>query len=223
MAARRIGAIVFDLYGTVVDVGAVAEACRDVAADPAAFTAQWRAKQLEYSFLRTAMGRYRDFWAVSGEALDFTLRRFGVTADRAQRRRLMEAWLQPTPYPDASEALARLAARFPLAILSNGSPRMLRTGLRRAGLASHFRWVLSVDAVKVYKPSPRVYQLAPRALRVPKERILFVSSNSFDVIGAKAFGFRVCWINRAGAPLDALGMAPDAVVKSFAELEATLA
>ena len=100
---------------------------------------------------------------------------------------------------------------------------MLRAGLRHAGLAAHFRWVLSVDAVKVFKPSPRVYQLAPRVMRQPKPRILFVSSNSFDVIGAKAFGFTVCWINRAGAPLDPLGPIPDLTVTTFADLDAALA
>jgi 2-haloacid dehalogenase len=96
---------------------------------------------------------------------------------------------------------------------------MLRMGLDRAGLRPHFHWVLSADAVKIYKPSPKVYQLVPRATRLQKQQILFVSSNAFDVLGAKSFGFKVCWINRGGVPLDPLGPKPDVVVKNFDELE----
>lgn len=219
MAKLSVRGIVFDMYGTVVDVGAVAEACRAIAPDPVAFNSQWRAKQLEYTFLRSAMGKYRDFWKVSEQALEFTITRFGLNINPAQRKQLMEAWLRPTPYPEVAAALPRLQERHQLAILSNGSPKMLRTGLGRAGLRSYFRWVLSADAVRTYKPSPKVYQLAPRRMRLQKRQILFVSSNSFDVLGAKSFGFKVCWINRAGAPLDPLGPRPDIVVTNFDELE----
>ena len=218
MAKFNARGIVFDMYGTIVDVGAVADACQAIAPDPVAFNSQWRAKQLEYSFLRSAMGKYQDFWMISEQALAFTIDRFGLTVDAAQRRQLMEAWLRPTPYPEVLAALPRLRERHPLAILSNGSPRMLRTGLTRTGLHSYFRWVLSADAVKIYKPSPRVYRLAPTAMKLRNQEILFVSSNAFDVLGAKSFGFRVCWINRTGAPLDPLGPRPDIVVRSFEEL-----
>jgi len=219
MAKLRVKGIAFDMYGTVVDVGAVAEACKQVAPDAAAFNAQWRAKQLEYTFLRSLMGKYQDFWKVSEQALEFAIARFGLTINPVERKQLMEAWLRPTPYPEVTAALPRLRERHPLAILSNGSPKMLRTGLGRAGLRSYFRWVLSADAVRTYKPSPKVYQLAPRSMRLQKQQILFVSSNSFDVLGAKSFGFKVCWINRAGAPLDPLGPRPDIVVTNFDELE----
>ena len=201
MPKLKVQGIAFDMYGTVVDVGAVAEACRAVAPDPVAFNTQWRAKQLEYTFLRSAMGRYQDFWKVSEQALEYTIQRFGLTVSPEQRKPLMEAWLRPTPYPEVAAALPRLKAQLPLAMLSNGSPTMLRTGLARAGLRPHFQWVLSADAVKIYKPSPKVYQLLPRAMRFQKQQILFVSSNAFDVLGAKSFGFKVCWINRGGAPL----------------------
>jgi 2-haloacid dehalogenase len=222
MATLGVKGIVFDMYGTVVDVGAVAEACKEVAPDPVAFNTQWRAKQLEYTFLRSLMGKYQDFWKVSEQALEFTIQRFGLEVRPEQRRRLLEAWLRPSPYPEVATALPRLKARYPLAVLSNGSPKMLRTGLERTGLRSHFRWVISVDAVKLYKPSPRVYQLALKHMKLKKEKILFVSSNSFDAVGAKSFGFKVCWINRSGAPLDPLGPTPDLVVKSFDELEASV-
>jgi 2-haloacid dehalogenase len=222
MARLSVKGIAFDMYGTVVDVGAVADACREVAPDPVAFNAQWRAKQLEYTFLRSLMGRYQDFWRVSEQALDFTIQRFRLQVSPEQRRRLMEAWLHPTPYPEVAAALRRLAERYPLAVLSNGSPKMLRRGLERTDLRPHFTRVISADEVKVYKPSPKVYQLAPRHLRLKKEQVLLVSSNSFDVVGAKSFGFKVCWLNRTGAPLDPLGPRADLVVKSFDELAAAL-
>lgn len=222
MVRGKIRGIAFDMYGTIVDVGSVAEACKEVAADAVAFNRQWRAKQLEYTFLRSLMGKYQDFWKVSEQALEFTARQFGLEVSPEQRRRLMAAWLDPRPYPEVAAALLRLKERYALAVLSNGSPKMLRTGLERTGLLQHFRWVLSVDAVKLYKPSPKVYQLAPKKMRLKKREILFVSSNSFDVLGAKSFGFRVGWINRAQAPLDPLGPKPDLVVRSFDELSSAL-
>ena len=222
MARSRVRGIAFDMYGTVVDVGAVADACKAVAPDPVAFNAQWRSKQLEYTFLRSLMGKYQDFWRVSGQALEFTIHRFGLQVSPEQRRRLLEAWLHPSPYPEVAAVLPLLKEQYALAVLSNGSPKMLRAGLERTGLKRYFRWVISVDEVKLYKPSPKVYQLAPRKMKMKKEEILFVSSNSFDVIGAKSFGFRVCWINRTGAPLDPLGPKPDLVVGSFDELRTAL-
>ena len=218
MTRMLVKGIIFDMYGTVVDVGAVAEACKEVAPDPIAFNSQWRAKQLEYTFLRTLMEKYRHFWKVTEEALEFAVERFTLQITAEQRQRLMEAWLIPTPYPEVATALPRLKEKYLLAVLSNGTPKMLRTGLDRTGLRPHFRWVISADSVKLYKPSPKVYQLALKHTRLQKAEILFVSSNSFDVMGAKSFGFKVCWINRTGAPLDTLGPKPDLVVKNFDEL-----
>jgi len=222
MTRRGVKGIAFDMYDTLVDVGAVAEACKEIAPDPIAFNAQWRAKQLEYAFLRSLMGKYQDFWRVSEQALEFTIQRFGLQASAEQRRRLMEAWLHPSPYHEVATALPRLKERYALAVLSNGSPKMLRIGLERTGLKPHFRWVISVHPVKLYKPSPKVYQLAPKRMKLKKGEILFVSSNSFDVVGAKGFGFKVCWINRTGALLDPLGPKPDLVVRTFDELSTAL-
>jgi len=222
MARLSVHGIAFDMYGTVVDVSALAGACREVAPDPVAFVTQWRAKQLEYTFLRSVLGKYQDFWKVSAQALEFTIRRFGLQVSPEHRTRLMDAWLHPTPYPEVPAALSRLKERYPLAILSNGSPKMLQKGLLRAGLSACFRWVISVEAVKIYKPSPRVYRLAPKQMKLGREQILFVSSNSFDVVGARSFGLKVCWINRTGMPLDPLGPTPNLTVKSFDELEAAL-
>jgi 2-haloacid dehalogenase len=222
MAGLRVKAIVFDMYGTLVDVGAVAEACKQVAPEPVVFNTHWRAKQLEYTFLRTVMEKYRDFWKVTEEALEFAIQKFGLQVSPQQRKQMMEAWLHPTPYPEVEAALPRLKAKYLLAILSNGSPKMLQKGLERTGLRPYFHWVMSADAVKLYKPSPEIYRLAPKQMRLKKNEILFVSSNSFDVMGSKNFGFKVCWINRSGVPRDHLGPKPDLIVKSFDELVETV-
>jgi 2-haloacid dehalogenase len=218
MARLLVKGIVFDMYGTVVDVGAVAAACKEVAPDPIAFNTHWRAKQLEYTFLRSLMGRYQDFWKVTEEALEFTIERFASQVTPEQRRRLMDAWLHPTPYPEVAAALRRLKEKYLLAILSNGTAKMLLTGLDQTGLRQYFRRIMSADSVKLYKPSPKVYQLALRHMPLKKGEILFVSSNSFDVAGAKNFGFKVCWISRTGIPLDPLGPKPDLIVRGFDDL-----
>ncbi len=222
MRPPRPAAVVFDMYGTLVDVAGVAAASKGVVPDPEAFTALWRSKQLEYSFLRTLLGRYRDFWRVTQEALDFALARFGLRLSAEERGRLLDAWLRPTAYPDARAALPRLAGRFRLAVLSNGTPRMLRAGLRHCGLGPHIGAVLSAHAVRRYKPSPQVYRLATIRLRTPRRKILFVSANPFDVAGAMRFGFRVCWINRTRAPLESLAPRPPMVASDLDALAAKL-
>lgn len=222
MARLRVKGIAFDVYGTLVDVAALAGACQALIPDPVVFTAQWRAKQLEYTFLRTLTCRYRDFWSVTEEALEFTIRRFALEITPVGRQRLMHAWLCPTPYPEVPSALAQLQDKYRLAVLSNGTPRMIQTCLERSGCRPVFRWLISANAVKVYKPSLPVYQLALKRMRLQKKEILLVSSNAFDVLGAKSFGLKVCWVNRTGAPLDPLGLKPDLVVKNFDELVCSL-
>lgn len=193
------------------------EAGRAVTSDPQALSTLWRQKQLEYTWLGTLMGRYEDFWAVTDAALRFALERLGITASEDAVRRLMEAYLSLATFPEVPSALAALADT-PLGILSNGSPRMLEAAVRSSGLEGTFRHVLSVDAVKAYKPSPAVYELGPRAFGLPPGDILFVSSNAWDVAGAKSFGYRTCWCNRLGAPMEKLGVATDLEVRSLAEI-----
>lgn len=221
MGHDAVQGIAFDLYGTLIDVNGVQEACGAITQDPAAFTNLWRQKQLEYTFLRSLMGRYEDFWQVTEAALRYALKRLNIQATEGDRRRLMEAWLHLPPFPDVKATLPKLQG-YALAVLSNGSPRMLEEVLANSGLKPSFRWVFSADAAKTYKPSPKVYALGPEGMGLSKEAILFVSSNGFDVAGAKAFGFPVCWLNRAGAFLDELGLEPDMVVRSFEELPQAL-
>jgi 2-haloacid dehalogenase len=210
-------AFVFDAYGTLFDVHSVVAALREVTLDAEAVSLQWRAKQLEYTWLRSLMGRYVDFWAVTDEAMRFALKRFGIKVTPVQHAALLEAYLHLLTYPEIPAMLAALAPR-PCGILSNGSPRMLEAAVASSGLAGKFTHILSADRVKVYKPDPRVYELAPKALGLPREAIVFVSSNSFDVMGAKAYGFQVAWINRAQAQADELSIEPDIVLSRLDEL-----
>jgi 2-haloacid dehalogenase len=145
-----------------------------------------------------------------------------LSATETQMDRVMAAYLSLSAFPEVGETLKRLHPRFTTAILSNGSPRMLRAAVESSGLTPYLHHVVSVDACQTYKPNPAVYALAPKALGLAKETIAFVSSNSFDVIGAKAFGFRVIWCNRAGAPLDELGFTPDVTVARLDEIPGAL-
>ena len=210
-------ACVFDAYGTLFDVHSVIDAGRALTADPAALSMLWRQKQLEYTWLRTLMGRYEDFWAVTDAALRYAVQRLGLSASETQLRALMETYHRLACFPDVREALASLRA-VPRAILSNGSPAMLAAAMRSSGLEPLVEHVISVDRVRQYKPAPAVYALGSETLGVAAEELLFVSSNAWDVAGAKAFGYQVAWCNRLGAPPERLGLAPDYVVTTLAEL-----
>ncbi len=214
---RDPDALVFDLYGTLLEIASVGRAAGAVTDEPGPFVDLWRQKQLEYSWLRSLMGRYVDFWAVTGDALAYTLERRGVQVDAAGRERLLGAWLDVAPHPEVPDALAALAPRT-LAVLSNGSPSMLEDGLAAGGLTKAISHVISVHGLSIYKPHPSVYALAGSALGLPPERMLFVSSNPFDVAGAGSFGLPVAWVNRTGAPMERLGVTPDLVVSDLDEL-----
>jgi 2-haloacid dehalogenase len=205
---------VFDAYGTLFDVHSVVEAGREITGDPVALSTLWRQKQLEYTWLRSLMGTYADFWAVTEAALRYSIRRLGLSATDAQVRRLMDAYLSLACFPEVKTALGRLAGRS-RAVLSNGSPAMLAAAVAASGLGAMLDHVISVDRVKTYKPSPRVYALGPEALGLPAGELLFVSSNGWDVAGAKAFGYQVAWCNRTGAPEEELGVRPDLIVSAL--------
>ena len=208
---------VFDAYGTLFDVHSVIEAGREITSDPATLSMMWRGKQLEYTWLRSLMGRYEDFWEVTAAALRYTIRRLGLTATEAQIGRLLDAYLTLACFSEVNEALTRLEGR-PRAILSNGSPRMLHAAVTSSGLSPLLQHVVSVDAVKTYKPSPAVYALGPKAMGIPAEALLFVSSNAWDVAGAKTFGYQVAWCNRTNAPAEELDGAPDCAVTRLDQL-----
>lgn len=202
-----IRALVFDAYGTLYDVQSVLAKAEALCSGKGEVVTQiWRLKQLEYTWLRSLLQEYEDFWAVTGASLDFALRAAAVEPNDAIRGPLMDCYLHLDPYPEAREALAALGGRK-LAILSNGSPRMLQELVRNSGLDRWIETAISIDSVRAYKPHQSCYALVEPALGVTRAEVLFVSSNSFDVVGAKAFGFNVAWVRRsAGGPATMFGM-----------------
>jgi 2-haloacid dehalogenase len=215
---QKYRAFLFDAYGTLFDVhSVVVRAGAGMPGDLDALSQLWRQKQLEFTWLRALMDRYQDFEKITEDALRTALAQLHIEVNEPQIQQLMDAYLAPAVFPDAKVCLEALRD-FPRAILSNGSPKMIESAVRNNGLESFFSSVISVDQVKTYKPSPRVYQLGPEALHLPAQEILFVSSNAWDAAGAKAFGYRVCWCNRSGRPMERLGFAPDIVVSSLDQL-----
>lgn len=213
-----IEAVVFDAYGTLFDVDSVAEACdRIFPGYGKQINRIWRRKQLEYAWLRALMGQYEDFAHVNRDALRYALNRFDVWYDDRTLESILATYYRLPPFADVARALQVFKPRT-LSILSNGTPRMLEDVVRNAGLQREFNYVLSADRVGTYKPDPNVYEFAVKELGLARERILFVSSNGWDVAGSKAFGFTVGWINREGKTLEELDEKPDYEVTSLTAL-----
>lgn len=213
-----VKALVFDAYGTLFDVHSVISLCDHLFPGQGdALSRLWRAKQLEYTWLRSLMGTYADFRRVTEEALKFACKTLNIPCNPEIRDRLMDAYLHLNPYPEVPAALGQLS-RYPLAILSNGCPDMLDPLVKNTGLDKNISHIISVDEVKIFKPDPRVYALAPQKLGVDKSAIGFVSSNCWDVCGASAFGFTTFWINRANAKEDELAQKPNAVLEQLTDL-----
>jgi 2-haloacid dehalogenase len=221
--ANKITALVFDAYGTLFDVHSVTETCERLFPGKGGSLSQlWRNKQLEYTWQRSLMGRYADFNRVTEDGLRYACGALALRYSQSALDTLMEAYRHLEPFPDAIAALSALKGRAKLAILSNGTPAMLQAVIANSGLKTTFDAALSVDPAGIFKPAPRVYQLAVDHLDMPKDKIGFVSSNGWDAAGAKAFGFQVFWVNRAALPVEELDAMPDAVLKSLDDLPAML-
>ena len=218
-------AIAFDVYGTLVDPLEMGARLRPIAGEMADRIAElWRTKQLEYSFRRAAMGAYRNFDECTRQALDFALRSFGVEVDDHEHARLLSSYRSLSPYPEAAQALWRLKqAGHAVVAFSNGVEASLRELLAHAGLLEYLDGVVSVDNVRTFKPDPRVYQyLVQRMERAPGD-IWLVSSNPFDIIGAKAQGLTAAWIKRnPRAIFDDWEFEPDLTARDLADLAARL-
>src|SRR6185503_4674578 len=237
-----IKAIVFDAYGTLYDVQSVADVTEDAFPGYGEIITQtWRIKQLEYSWLRSLMRRYQDFSQVTHDSLAYTLRSLGLEYDDDTFARIIDKYLHLDLYPDALASLTAMKDRK-LAILSNGSPDMLNALVRNTGLDRVLDATISVDANKVCKPSPAAYTLIESTLHVPPTEVLFISSNPWDVCGAKSFGLNVAWIERVTpeamalacvesdvlppltmfkairTQMDELGYAPDHRIRALSEL-----
>lgn len=212
-------AIVFDAYGTLFDVhSAVMRHAGAIGAVAPAFSAHWRLKQLEYTWVLSLMGEYRAFWDLTGEALDHALAAF-PTVKPGLREALMQAYRSLSAYGEVELVLAALrASGLRLAILSNGDTQMLADAVAAAGLARHFDAVISVDEARVFKTSPRTYALVQARLDVVPKETVFVSSNRWDVAGATRFGFATVWCNRTGQPDEYLDHPPHMTVSTLQDL-----
>jgi 2-haloacid dehalogenase len=216
-----VKACLFDAYGTLFDFASAVRACEEVPADAVEkLTALWRDKQLQYTWLRAAQDRHADFWQVTGDALDFALETLAIEGV-GLRDRLMGLYLALDVFPEVPRVLAALkAAGLRTAILSNGTPKMLEAAVTNAKLGGLIDTILSVEEVGVYKPHPKVYQLAVDRLSVSAAEIAFQSSNAWDAHAASAFGMQVVWCNRYGQRRERLPGVPDREVTSLTELPA---
>jgi 2-haloacid dehalogenase len=242
-----IKAVVFDAYGTLYDIQSVAAVTEEAFPGHGEMITQiWRIKQLEYTWLRSLMGRYQDFSVITRESLAYTLRVLGLKYHPAVFERIMEKYLHLDLYPDAAAALAAMKGRK-LAILSNGSTAMLNALVANSGLDRVLDATISIDAKKIFKPSPEAYSPIESVLGIAPREVLFVSSNPWDAVGAKAFGLNVAWIERVTpqtmalacattdlvtpltmfkairTQMDELGLAPDYRIHALSELPGLVA
>jgi 2-haloacid dehalogenase len=210
-------AVLFDAYGTLFDVYSVGLAAEQMWPGRGdALALLWRDKQIEYTRLCSMSGRYRPFWDLTRAGLRFAALKLGLPLDRAGEDRLMNEYRHLSAFPENREVLQALKDRgIRAGILSNGDPEMLAVAIRSAGFQDLIDPVLSADAVQRFKTDAAVYQLGPDALALPAKKILFVSSNCWDAIGATWFGHTTLWVNRAGAPLEQLDTSPTRIGNSL--------
>ncbi|KEJ96539.1 2-haloacid dehalogenase [Pseudosulfitobacter pseudonitzschiae] len=218
---------VFDAYGTLFDVAAAARLAAEQPEFPALAKAwpqlaeHWRAKQLNYSWLRAVMGTHTDFWTVTQEALDWSLEKTGLEGDAALRQRLLDLYWELQAYPEVPAMLKTLkAAGLNTAILSNGAPAMLDGAVQSAGIGDVLDDCLSVESVGIFKPDSRVYDLVGARFGCARDEVLFVSSNGWDAAAAAHYGFRTAWVNRAGDPVDRLPATPDTILTDLTGIPA---
>jgi 2-haloacid dehalogenase len=212
-------AYVFDAYGTLFDVhAAVRKHAGAMGPDGQAFSDLWRAKQLEYSWIRTLMGTHTDFWTLTEQSLDYAFARF-PTADRTLRAALLDAYWHLDCYPEVPAVLKDLKHRGArIAILSNGTPQMLQSAVKKAGLDLIIDDIFSVETVRAFKTSPAVYDMVTTTYRLYPNAVSFQSSNRWDVAGATKFGFRTVWINRNDMPDEYADFGPALILPSLESL-----
>ncbi|SFL55782.1 haloacid dehalogenase type II [Salibacterium qingdaonense] len=212
---------VFDVYGTLFDVHSITAACDQAVPEKGETLSRiWREKQIQYTFLRQAMGKYRSFEHVTRDALRYAAAAAGTTLSASTETALLEAYQSLELFPESSRVLQTLKNKGSTVIVfSNGTRSMLEPLLRYGGIRSYIDSVLSVDDVKQYKPSPASYQLILDNVPVHRSDITFLSSNGWDISGAEAFGFTTVWVNRSGSPVEELQLPPNEEWRSLAPLE----
>ncbi|MCT2535265.1 haloacid dehalogenase type II [Aquibacillus koreensis] len=208
---RTVKAILFDAYGTLFDVQSVTAKLEGFyPGNGANISETWREKQIEYSFLRQLMGNYISFFEVTKDALCYAVEKHGETLRDHQEKSLLQTYLHLSPYPEVKGVLSQLTEQK-LAIFSNGSHNMLNPLIENNRMEKSFSKIISVDEIKQYKPTVASYAYATNQLGLKKEEILFVSSNGWDISGAKNYGFNTAWINRKNLPVEKLNLPPDTI------------
>ena len=215
---KNIKAIIFDAYGTLFDVNSAAEKCKSKIGDKwESFANYWRKTQLEYTWLRSLMGRHKDFWQITEDSLDKSMRAFNI--DKAMKNELLDLYRILTPYPEVKETLEKLKEKkYKLAILSNGTPSLLNELVKSNGLQNLFDDIFSIEEVKIYKPSSKVYDMPIRKYNIKNEEVAFLSANTWDVSGGGNYGFTSVWVNRNKNIFDNLDYKPKNEISGLNQL-----
>ena len=215
---KNIKAIIFDAYGTLFDVNSAAEKCKDKIGDKwEPFANFWRTTQLEYTWLRSLMGRHKDFWQVTEDSLDKSMKAFNI--DSSMKNELLNLYKILSPYKEVSETLKALKEKkFKLAILSNGTPSLLNELVKSNNLNNLFDDIFSIEEVGVYKPDSKVYDIPVKKYKIKKDEIAFLSANTWDVSGGGNYGYQAIWVNRNNNIFDNLDYKPTNEIKSLKEL-----
>ena len=215
---KNIKAIIFDAYGTLFDVNSAAEKCKSKIGDKwESFANYWRKTQLEYTWLRSLMGRHKDFWQITEDSLDKSMQAFNI--NKAMKNELLDLYKILSPYPEVKETLEKLKEkRYKLAILSNGTPALLNELVKSNGLQNLFDDIFSIEEVKIYKPSSKVYDMPVKKYSIKNEEIAFLSANTWDVSGGGNYGFTSVWVNRNNNIFDNLDYKPKNEISGLNQL-----
>ena len=215
---KNIKAIIFDAYGTLFDVNSAAEMCKNKIGDKwENFSNYWRMTQLEYTFLRTLMDRYKDFWQITEDSLDKSMKVYKI--DNSLKKELLNLYKKLSVFPEVKQTLTKLKEKkLKLAILSNGTPALLNGLVNSNNLNNLFDDIFSIDEVKVYKPSSKVYELPIKKYQIKKNEVAFLSANTWDVSGGGNFGYISIWVNRNNSIFDNLDHKPSSEIKNLNEL-----
>ena len=215
---KNIKAIIFDAYGTLFDVNSAAEKCKDKIGDKwESFANYWRTTQLEYTWLRSLMDRHKDFWQVTGDSLDKSMKAFKI--DSSMRGELLDLYKILSTFPEVKEILNKLKEKnYKLAILSNGTPSLLNELVKSNNLDDIFNDIFSIEEVRIYKPSSKVYDIPIKKFQIKKNEVAFLSANTWDVSGGGNYGYNTIWVNRNNNIFDSLDYIPQKQVKNLKEL-----
>ena len=215
---KNVKAIIFDAYGTLFDVNSAAEKCKDKIGDKwEGFANYWRTTQLEYTWLRSLMDRHKDFWQVTEDSLDKSMKAFKI--DSSMRGELLDLYKILSTFPEVKEVLNNLKEKnYKLAILSNGTPSLLDELVKSNNLDSIFDDIFSIEEVGIYKPSSKVYDIPIKKFKIQKDEVVFLSANTWDVSGGGNYGYNSVWVNRNNNIFDSLDYIPQNQVKNLGEL-----